>query len=62
MMYNNINTNLAFRFSSQLGLACLESLPFKSDLAVSFVDELTKYLQWQSDIEILRSMSYISIF
>ncbi|KAL7925941.1 hypothetical protein ACQKWADRAFT_281339 [Trichoderma austrokoningii] len=41
-------------FSSQLGLACLESMPFKSDLAVSFVDEFTKYLQWQSDIEILR--------
>ncbi|KAM0256615.1 hypothetical protein ACHAQJ_004902 [Trichoderma viride] len=42
-------------FSSQLGLACLESMPFKSDPAVSFVDELGKYLQWQSDIEILRN-------
>ncbi|KAL7933113.1 hypothetical protein V8C35DRAFT_304951 [Trichoderma chlorosporum] len=42
-------------FSSQLGLACLESLPFKSDLATSFVDEYTKYLQWQSTSEILRN-------
>ncbi|KAK0762728.1 hypothetical protein N5P37_005546 [Trichoderma harzianum] len=42
------------RFSSELGLACLESLPFKSDLAVSFVDDYTKYLQWQSTSEILR--------
>ncbi|KAK1255520.1 hypothetical protein MKX08_009515 [Trichoderma sp. CBMAI-0020] len=42
-------------FSSQLGLACLESIPFKSDLAVSFVDEYSKYLQWQSTIEILRN-------
>ncbi|KAL7949292.1 hypothetical protein V8C42DRAFT_310490 [Trichoderma barbatum] len=44
-----------FRFSSQLGLACLESLPFKSDLAVTFVDEFTKYLEWQSTTEILRN-------
>ncbi|KAL6815297.1 hypothetical protein GGI42DRAFT_105087 [Trichoderma sp. SZMC 28013] len=42
------------RFSSELGLACLESIPFKSDLAVSFVDDYTKYLQWQSTSEILR--------
>ncbi|PTB41168.1 hypothetical protein M441DRAFT_69586 [Trichoderma asperellum CBS 433.97] len=42
-------------FSSQLGLACLESTPFKSDLAVSFIDEYSKYLQWQSTIEILRN-------
>ncbi|PON24205.1 hypothetical protein TGAM01_v206893 [Trichoderma gamsii] len=42
-------------FSSQLGLACLESIPFKSDLAVSFIDEYSKYLQWQSTIEILRN-------
>ncbi|EHK39409.1 hypothetical protein TRIATDRAFT_209248, partial [Trichoderma atroviride IMI 206040] len=40
---------------SQLALACLESIPFKSDLAVSFVDEYSKYVQWQSTIEILRN-------
>ncbi|RFU29719.1 hypothetical protein B7463_g6596, partial [Scytalidium lignicola] len=42
-------------FSSEIGLACLESMPFKSDLAVKFVDEYTKYAQWQSTIEILRN-------
>ncbi|KAL6690938.1 hypothetical protein J3F84DRAFT_352858 [Trichoderma pleuroticola] len=42
-------------FSSELGLACLQSMPFKSDLAVSFVDEYTKYLHWHSTIEILRN-------
>ncbi|KAL6886822.1 hypothetical protein GGI43DRAFT_418163 [Trichoderma evansii] len=45
----------ATAFPSQLGLACLESIPFKSDLAVSFIDEYNKYLQWQSTIEILRN-------
>ncbi|KAL7904889.1 hypothetical protein GGI35DRAFT_462144 [Trichoderma velutinum] len=43
------------RFTSELGLACLESLPFKSDLAVSFIDDYTKYIQWQSTSEILRN-------
>ncbi|KAH8821445.1 hypothetical protein F5884DRAFT_87204 [Xylogone sp. PMI_703] len=42
-------------FSSELGLACLESFPFQSDLAVSFIDEYTKYSQWQSTIELLRT-------
>ncbi|KAL7796134.1 hypothetical protein V8C37DRAFT_414417 [Trichoderma ceciliae] len=42
-------------FTSQLALACLESTPFKSSLAVSFIDEYNKYLQWQSTIEILRN-------
>ncbi|KAL6874317.1 hypothetical protein HDV57DRAFT_524103 [Trichoderma longibrachiatum] len=45
----------AHSFSSQLGLACLQSIPFKSDLAVSFVDEYRKYLEWQSTTEILRN-------
>ncbi|KAL6860811.1 hypothetical protein J3F83DRAFT_747613 [Trichoderma novae-zelandiae] len=42
-------------FSSQLTLACLQSTPFKSDLAVSFIDEVRKYLEWQSTTEILRN-------
>ncbi|TFB06918.1 hypothetical protein CCMA1212_001301 [Trichoderma ghanense] len=42
-------------FSSQLAVACLQSTPFKSDLAVSFVDEVRKYLEWHSTTEILRN-------
>ncbi|ETR98262.1 hypothetical protein M419DRAFT_46701, partial [Trichoderma reesei RUT C-30] len=40
---------------SQLALACIETTPFKSDVAVSFVDELKKYLEWHSTTEILRN-------
>ncbi|PTB68433.1 hypothetical protein BBK36DRAFT_1166347 [Trichoderma citrinoviride] len=42
-------------FSSQVTLACLQSTPFKSDLAVSFIDEVRKYLEWHSTTEILRN-------
>ncbi|RFU81990.1 peptidase s41 family [Trichoderma arundinaceum] len=52
---SNLFAKDIFEFPSQLGLACLDSLPFKSDLAVSFVDELSKYLEWHSTIEILRN-------
>ncbi|KAL7814341.1 hypothetical protein V8C26DRAFT_141037 [Trichoderma gracile] len=45
----------ASSFSSKLALACIESTPFKSDLAVSFVDEVRKYLEWHSTSEILRN-------
>ncbi|KAL6898394.1 hypothetical protein GGI43DRAFT_428555 [Trichoderma evansii] len=50
-----VSHTLATQLSSQLGLACLESMPFKSDRALSFIDEFNKYLQWQSTIEILRN-------
>lgn len=55
------NTFPATSFSSQLALACIETTPFKSDVAVSFVDELKKYLEWHSTTEILRSNALFSL-
>lgn len=42
----------------QTGYDCLRSLPFHADLAVNFIDEYMRYLQFQSTTEILKSMSY----
>ncbi|KAH8805426.1 hypothetical protein F5884DRAFT_885765 [Xylogone sp. PMI_703] len=49
-------------FDPQLTLACLESMPFISSRAVTFIDEITKYVQWQSDLEILKNppIDYLS--
>ncbi|KAF5594084.1 peptidase S41 [Fusarium pseudoanthophilum] len=41
--------------SAQIAKDCLESMPFYPELAVSFIDELTKYIQWQSTLEALKS-------
>ncbi|KAJ6109035.1 hypothetical protein N7486_001269 [Penicillium sp. IBT 16267x] len=40
---------------AQTAYECLQSMPFRSDLAVKFIDEYTKYVQWQSTLEILRN-------
>jgi hypothetical protein len=40
---------------AQLAKECLQSMPFYPQLAVSFIDELTKYIQWQSTLEALKS-------
>lgn len=37
----------------QLAAECLMSMPFESDKAVAFIDEYAKYLEFQSDLEIL---------
>jgi hypothetical protein len=47
---------------AQTAYECLQSMPFRSDLAVKFIDEYTKYVQWQSTLEILRSMLMVSRF
>ncbi|CRG88453.1 hypothetical protein PISL3812_05483 [Talaromyces islandicus] len=48
--------------SPQLAAECLISMPFESNKAVAFVDEYAKYLEFQSDLEILAKppASYLS--
>ncbi|KAF5711440.1 peptidase S41 [Fusarium globosum] len=41
--------------SAHVAKDCLESMPFYPELAVSFIDELTKYIQWQSTLEALKN-------
>ncbi|KAJ4245240.1 hypothetical protein NW762_014110 [Fusarium torreyae] len=40
---------------AQLAEDCLESMPFYPELAASFIDEITKYIQWQSTLEALKN-------
>ena len=42
----------------QTAYDCLRSMPFHADLALSFIDEYMGYIQFQSTIEILKSMSH----
>jgi hypothetical protein len=48
--------------SPQLAAECLMSMPFESDKAVAFIDEFAKYLEFQSDLELLAKppASYLS--
>ncbi|KAK3349070.1 peptidase S41 family protein [Lasiosphaeria hispida] len=39
----------------QLAYDCLRSMPFREELAVRFLDELAKYVEFQSTIEVLKS-------
>lgn len=41
--------------SAGLALECLMSMPFDTDAAVTWIDEYAKYLQFQSDLEILEN-------
>ncbi|KNA98355.1 hypothetical protein FOXG_02726 [Fusarium oxysporum f. sp. lycopersici 4287] len=41
--------------TAQLAKDCLESMPFYPELAASFIDEVTKYIQWQSTLEALKN-------
>ncbi|KAM0186590.1 hypothetical protein ACHAPI_011614 [Fusarium lateritium] len=41
--------------TAQIANDCLESMPFYPELAESFIDELTKYIQWQSTLEALKN-------
>lgn len=41
--------------TAQIANDCLESMPFFPELAESFIDELTKYIQWQSTLEALKN-------
>ncbi|KAH8694281.1 hypothetical protein BGW36DRAFT_430295 [Talaromyces proteolyticus] len=38
---------------AQLAVDCLTSMPFDSEKGVSFIDEYSKYLEFQSDLELL---------
>ena len=40
----------------QTGYDCLRSMPFRSDLAVKFIDEYMGFLQFHSTIELLKGM------
>ncbi|KAL1967220.1 hypothetical protein VTN77DRAFT_3511 [Rasamsonia byssochlamydoides] len=46
--------NATFQPSGKLAYNCLQSMPFRSDLAVAFLDEYEKYLNFQTTIEILK--------
>jgi hypothetical protein len=47
---------------SQLAAECLMSMPFESEKAVDFIDKFAKYLEFQSDLELLARppASYLS--
>lgn len=49
-------------FPGELAFKCLQSFPFHQEESVQMVDELKKYLQFQSTLETLKSKSswYIS--
>ncbi|KAJ5104465.1 hypothetical protein NUU61_001812 [Penicillium alfredii] len=49
------NDNPLVTFPGQLALRCLRSMPFESKLAVSFVKEYRKYLQFHSTLETLKN-------
>ncbi|KAL4924093.1 peptidase S41 family protein [Aspergillus undulatus] len=40
-------------FSSDLVLECLQSMPFEPRRAASFVEDVKKYVQWQSNVDTL---------
>ncbi|KAK0708468.1 peptidase S41 family protein [Lasiosphaeris hirsuta] len=39
----------------QLAYDCLQSMPFRGELAIEFLDELAKYVEFQSTIEVLKT-------
>lgn len=43
----------AVKISAELARECIKSMPFESKRAVSFVDQIRKWMQFQSTIEIL---------
>ncbi|KAH7154748.1 hypothetical protein DER46DRAFT_578566 [Fusarium sp. MPI-SDFR-AT-0072] len=51
--YNNSASVL--HFPGQLAEDCLQSMPFYPELADPFLDELGKYIQWQSTLETLKN-------
>ncbi|KAH7231327.1 uncharacterized protein BKA55DRAFT_598597 [Fusarium redolens] len=51
--YNNSASVL--QFPGQLAEDCLQSMPFYPELADPFLDELGKYVQWQSTLEVLKN-------
>lgn len=50
---NSYAANQDPNISADLALECLMSMPFDTDAAATWIDEYTKYLQFQSDLEIL---------
>ncbi|WKT54095.1 hypothetical protein QSH57_004679 [Fusarium oxysporum f. sp. vasinfectum] len=51
--YNNSASVL--QFPGQLAEDCLQSMPFYPELADPFLDQLGKYVQWQSTLEALKN-------
>jgi hypothetical protein len=49
-------------FSPSLVLDCLMSMPFDTNAAMTWIDEYSKYMEFQSDLEILAKppLSYLS--
>jgi hypothetical protein len=58
-LYAQVDHSLPLNIPGQLAQDCLSSMPFESDKAVKWIDEYTKYIQFQSDIELLASMSFL---
>ncbi|KAG0650397.1 Peptidase S41 family ustP [Hyphodiscus hymeniophilus] len=50
----NLSTSNFFYFDARLGISCLESSTINSDLAVSFIAELSKYVEFQSTLSYLK--------
>ncbi|KAJ5287284.1 hypothetical protein N7478_002970 [Penicillium angulare] len=53
--FKNNNGSAGFQITGELGLECLQSMPFDSERAVRFVKEYRKWLLFQSDLELLKN-------
>ncbi|KAF4449008.1 Peptidase S41 [Fusarium austroafricanum] len=49
------NSTLPLYIPGQTAEECLKSIPFYPKTASKFIDELTKYIQWQSTLEALKN-------
>ncbi|KAL5593294.1 hypothetical protein FOBRF1_012396 [Fusarium oxysporum] len=53
--HQKYNNSESVQFPGQLAEDCLQSMPFYLDLADPFLEELGKYVQWQSTLETLKN-------
>ncbi|KAK2689147.1 hypothetical protein QWA68_011718 [Fusarium oxysporum] len=53
--HQKYNNSASVQFPGQLAEDCLQSMPFYPELADLFLEELGKYVQWQSTLETLKN-------
>ncbi|KAM5371545.1 hypothetical protein BFJ70_g211 [Fusarium oxysporum] len=53
--HQKYNNSASVQFPGQLAEDCLQSMPFYPELADPFLEELGKYVQWQSTLETLKN-------
>ncbi|KAH7203228.1 hypothetical protein BKA60DRAFT_656445 [Fusarium oxysporum] len=53
--HQKYNNSASVQFPVQLAEDCLQSMPFYPELADLFLEELGKYVQWQSTLETLKN-------